>query len=227
MRKDIIINFETGDLEFKDNNKDSPKLLLKPVEPKGAEDTENFCYGEVEIRHDFYKFPERKILLNIPYNAYYKRLMVRFRLESSSDLPEYIINRTNNSIWFEVVGCNREQVILSEYILIDPSFTYHLVPESGVVRIYSGSETDIVIKESLHANKAFLLMAFKGNLYQHLLTGVGLPEFLNGNTETSDLAIVIQKEFANDGVVVNEAWFDTETNKLYLNIEERDGQIYS
>lgn len=87
--------------------------------------------------------------------------------------------------------------------------------------MYSGNETDFVIKASLRQNEIFLLKAFAGNLYQFPTTGVGLIEYLHGNFENAGLAAKLQHEFDNDNMVIINAYMNSANGELHLEVREK------
>ncbi len=99
---------------------------------------------------------------------------------------------------------------------------YNLQFRNGYLSIYSSNETDFEIKASLKQNEVFLLKAFAGNLYQHPSTGVGLIDFLHGNFENSGLAQKLQQEFDNDKMIIDNAYMDSATGELYMEITEKN-----
>jgi len=112
-----------------------------------------------------------------------------------------------------------------------PVSEFHRINENGNFRfriedyllVYSGDDTDFLVKHSQGQNEIFLLKAFAGNLYQYPTTGVGLVEYLHGNFENSGLAAKLQSEFENDKMVVKNAYMDSDTGELYLDVEEKNG----
>ena len=78
------------------------------------------------------------------------------------------------------------------------------------------------MRPALRQNEMFLLKAASGNLYQYPTTGVGLIDFLHGNFENSGLAAKLQSEFENDRMTINEAYMNSQTGELLLDVTESD-----
>ncbi len=89
--------------------------------------------------------------------------------------------------------------------------------------MYSGEDTDFVFQPALRQNEVFLLKASAGNLYQHPTTGVGLIDFLHGNFENTGLAAKLQSEFENDKMIINNAYMDSATGEMLLDVIEKNG----
>lgn len=138
-----------------------------------------------------------------------------------------MINKTNNQIWFPVIhldGQGQELVVkYSEFYTINEKGNFNLILEDGALRLYSADETDFQSKAALRQNEIFLLKAFPGNLYQFPTTGVGLIDFLHGNFENTGLADKLKREFENDRMIINDAYMDSSTGELYLDVTEKDG----
>jgi len=100
---------------------------------------------------------------------------------------------------------------------------FNLLMRRGYLAVYSGEETDFVFRPALKQNEMFLLKAFASNLYQHPTTGVGLVDFLHANFENTGLAAKLQSEFENDKMTINNAYMDSETGELLLDVTEKNG----
>ena len=72
-------------------------------------------------------------------------------------------------------------------------------------------------------NETFLLKASAGTLYQHPLTGVGLIDYLHGNFENTGLAAKLQSEFEADNMIIVNAYMDSATGELLLEVKEKNG----
>lgn len=218
-RQDISVNPEYGELNLVRNLTNKTFYKFKMYDSIEGLDNENFCYGEVTVPLNFeqiYK-KENGIYVRIPYTPKFKKLKLRFIYSGTEDIPEYLINRTNNQIWFST------KVNTSELIKINHEFVYNLVIDDGVVEVFSGYETDFGILPSLNQNKAFLLKAFPGTIYQHPATGVGILDYMSGNIANSELADILQKQFEADGMRVNDASVDPDTSIIYLDVTEQNG----
>ena len=51
---------------------------------------------------------------------------------------------------------------------------------------------------------------------------MGLIDFLHGNFETTGLAARLQREFENDRMIINNAYMDSETGELLLDVTEKE-----
>jgi hypothetical protein len=228
-RQDIQADPVYGDLETTDNltNKSVHNFLL--LENPAGEDSVNYCYGEIAVPSGFEsKFNAGNgIHVQIPYIPVFKELKIRFSIETGNGRPEYLLNRTDNRIWFPVfLATETEETVpvrLSEFYEWNESGIFCLLPQNGRLLLFSGNETDLQIKPALAQNEVFLLKAAAGNLYQHPATGTGLIDFLHGNLENSGLAQKLQREFENDGMIINRAYMDSSTGELLLDVKEKNG----
>jgi hypothetical protein len=228
-RQDIQADPVYGDLETV--NRLTGKVIYDFLLPENGaeEESENGCYGEICVPSGFEnKFSEGTgIYVHIPYIAVFRELKIRFRLERGNGNAEYLLNKKDNSHWFPVFRKDETgetvPVYLSEFHRWNGNGIFCLVPQDGILLLYSGGETDWEIKPALAQNEAFLLKALAGNLYQHPTTGVGLVEFLHGNFENSGLAARLQKEFENDGMIITSACMDSASGELLLEVKEKNG----
>ena len=152
--------------------------------------------------------------------------MIRFKLENGNGVDEFMINRTDNKIWFPVYILHEDEEVpikLSEFRKYNENDYYNLLMKNGKLELYSADETDFQIKASLQQNEIFLLKAMAGNIYQYPKTGVGLIEFLHGNFENSGLAQKLQSEFEADNMIINNAFMDSATGELLLDVTEKNG----
>lgn len=223
-REDIQIDTVYGELETTDIIVGKSIYDYVMLAYLDGSDNDNYCYSEIAIPKGY----EKKVVdgfqahVTIPYTPDYKELKIRFRVASQSDTPQYIINKTNNKIWFRVTFPDGKPIRVAEFRKLHEC-NYNLILTDGVLWIYSGKETDLLIKASLSQNQTFLLKATAGNLYQHPLTGVGLIDFLHGNFENTGLAAKLQSEFEADKMIINNAYMDSATGELLLDVEERNG----
>lgn len=224
-RQDIQIDTAYGELETTDNI--VGKALYDFVLPDEMEglDNDTYCYGEVILPRGSEKRVKDGFQAHVyvPYRAVYKLLMIRFRVDGDEDTPEYVVNPTTNRHWYEVVLPDGGEIRLAEFRRLNSGNYYNLVLSGGVLRLYSGHETDLLIKASLAQNETFLLKASAGNLYQHPLTGVGLIDYLHGNFENTGLAAKLQSEFEADNMVIVNAYMDSATGELLLEVKEKNG----
>lgn len=224
-RQDIQINTDYGELETTDNIAGKTFydfVLLRSVD---GQDNDNFCYGEIMIPRGY----EQRIkdgfqaYIRLLYTPISKELRVRLRVDTDNGEVEYVLNRTTNSPWYGVVLSEGNTIRVSEYRILGSGDVYRLRLQDGIFEIYSGHETDLLIQASLSQNQNFLLKASAGTLYQYPLTGVGLIDFLHGNFENSGLAAKLQKEFEADNMIVINAYMNSQTGELLLEVKEKNG----
>lgn len=186
-------------------------------------DNDNYCYAEISIPPEFKgKFINHcEIHTHIPYIAEFKQLKIRFHIEKNNDSTEYLINRYNNTIWFMVLTEGRISIPVSKFRTINEKYVFNLILHEGTLLLYSGYETDFSIKNSLEQTKTFLLKATAGNIYQFPKVGIGLTYYLHGNLEISDLAAKLLEEFENDKLIIKNAYMDSNTGELLLDVEEK------
>jgi hypothetical protein len=228
-RQDIDIDPSFGEVNTTDgltNKVIYDFALLSRV--KGA-DNDLYAYGEITVPQGFEsRYSESTgIHIVIPYTPSYKQLRVRFRVDSGSGDTEYLVNPADNLTWFSVYRENEEgeiaQVRLAEFAQVNGNGNFNLLLRRGYLALYSGEETDFVFRPALRQNEVFLLKASAGNLYQHPTTGVGLIDFLHGNFENTGLAGKLQSEFAGDKMIINNAYMDSATGEILLDVTEKDG----
>lgn len=229
-RQDININAIYGELNTTNNLTSKAIYEFKILEDQDRIDNDLFCYAEILVPSYFEKSyrDENGIHVNIPYTPEFKELKVCFRIDNGTDKEEFILNKTNNQIWFPVylgdASENKKTIKLSEYRQLNENCDFNFImKEDGYLLLFSGDETDFIIKASLDQNKAFLLKAFPGGLYQHPTTGVGLIDYLHGNFENAGLAQKLQSEFLNDNMIIENAYMDSDMGNLYLDVKEKDG----
>ncbi len=207
-REDIEIDVEYGELPLSSG---STSRQLLPFSVVSEDDYLLYC--EIEI-----PYKTSTILCEIPYQPIDKALKVRLRADIDGEL---ILNPTNNSEWYDLLLPDNNTIHLCELHTINEEECYNLVIDGESLKIYSGAESDVEITTSLSQNQAFLLKASAGTLYNHPLTGVGLINYLHGNFENTGLAQKLQSEFEGDNMVIINAYMDSETGDLLLEVEEK------
>ncbi|MBF0648617.1 hypothetical protein IR083_07280 [Dysgonomonas sp. GY75] len=228
-RQDIYTDAIYGECNLTDNLTTkviSPFVFLDSVE---GMDNDTYCYGEVTIPKDYAGRMEagKSIYTRIEYTPVYKELFIRLKLDIPDIIPEYVINKSDNTVWFPIKTETDDGEVLpartAGLLQLNDKGYYNLQYMGDYIAIYSAYETDFEIKASLKQNEVFLLKTFAGNLYQHPVTGVGLIEFLHGNLENSGLAGKLQQEFGDDKMIINNAYMDSSTGELYMEITEKNG----
>ncbi len=206
-REDIEIDTEYGELPIASSSR---QLLSFSI----VREDDNFVYCEVAV-------PARttEIVCEIAYAPIDKALRVRLRRERDEDL---ILNPTNNSEWYDLLLPNGDTIHYCNLRTINSEEIYNLVVDGGTLRLYSGAQSDVAVTASLSQNQTFLLKASAGTLYNHPLTGVGLIDFLHCNLENNGLAQKLQKEFEGDNMVIINAYMDSITGDLLLEVNEKN-----
>lgn len=193
-----------------------------------AEDNDRWLFAEVRLSLSLASRCRDgvQIHVRIPYVADSRKLRVRLRTDEGDGQPDYRPNPENNRLWYTVVWDEAGEhvpVRMSEIRRCNAEGDFTLVLQGGALVLYSASETDMMMRPALRQNEMFLLKAAAGNLYQYPTTGVGLIDFLHGNFENSGLAARLQSEFENDRMIINEAYMNSETGELLLDVTESDG----
>lgn len=224
-RQDIQIDTEYGELKTTDNIVGKALYDFALLDDVEGMDTDTYCYGEVVLPRGSEKRLKNgfEIHAEVAYRAVYKLLMIRFRAGEDEGLAEYLMNPWTNQPWYAVVLPDGGEIRLAEFRRLNSEGYYNLCVSDGRLLLYSGRETDLQIKPSLSQNETFLLKASAGNLYQHPLTGVGLIDYLHGNFENTGLATKLQSEFEADNMVIINAYMDSGTGELLLEVEEKNG----
>lgn len=213
-RQDIHMDAALGEVSLVGN---LAGKSIYPFEIVSEDDT--YCYGEIIVTDNF---KQDIAHCYIPYTAKYKALKVRFKYELLGGTTEFVINQTNNKEWFEIFKESKHNIYLSEYRMLNENYLFVLVfDDDGYITVYSGDDTDMEIKPALMQNETFLLKALAGNVYQYPTVGVGLIKFLHGNFKDTGLAAKLKKEFESDGMIINDAYMDSTTGELLLDVIEK------
>ncbi|WP_018667152.1 hypothetical protein [Bacteroides gallinarum] len=226
-RQDILMDARYGEMETTDNLASKPFYAFRFLGDMEGMDNDRFLYAEISVPEGFGQKLDGNagIHVSIPYTPVYKSLSVRFLMDTGNGNKEYTVNRKDNGIWFPVRAgkdSGRADIRLSEFLALNVKGNFRLVPEDGILSVYSADETDLRIGVSKSQNEVFLLKAAPGNLYQHPTTGVGLIDFLHSNLENNGLAARLQSEFLADGMIVKNAYMDSSTGELLLEVEEKE-----
>lgn len=223
-RQDIQIDTEFGELETTDNIIGKHIYDFHLLEYVEGENNDDCCYAEMLVPQNYSSRIQTgfQAHVRIPYSPIYRTLQVRIGIVTASGI-EYYPNPYQRRVWFPVCLPGGGDIRLSGFRGLSEDGLYNLVLGQGYFLLYSGHETDLQIKASLPQNQNFLLKASAGTLYQHPLTGVGLIDFLHGNFENSGLAARLQKEFEADNMIINNAYMNSETGELLLDVSEKNG----
>ena len=223
-REDILVDSTYGELVTADNPAGRVIYDFVLLEEVAGMDNEHYAYGEISLAQEAERRYDEgsSVHVRIPYTAVYLPLRVRFHIATPGGGEPYRVNPANNTPWFDVQRTGGVVIRLSEYAEVNADSLFRLVRRGGTLELYSGTDTDVRIGAALRQNEVFLLKASPGSLYQHPTTGVGLIDFLHGNFETTGLAARLQREFENDRMIINNAYMDSETGELLLDVTEKE-----
>ena len=223
-REDILVDSTYGELVTADNPAGRVIYDFVLLEEVAGMDNEHYAYGEISLAQEAERRYDEgsSVHVRIPYTAVYLPLRVRFHIATPGGGEHYMVNPANNTPWFDVQRTGGVVIRLSEYAEVNADSLFRLVRRGGTLELDSGTDTDVRIGAALRQNEVFLLKASPGSLYQHPTTGVGLIDFLHGNFETTGLAARLQREFENDRMIINNAYMDSETGELLLDVTEKE-----
>lgn len=227
-RQDIAVDPVYGELHTTDNLTNKAIYGFRLLDDVSGADNDHYRYAEVVVPMSFvagYK-DVNGIRVYVPYTPDFRELQVRLRLDNTNGEAEYLTNKTDNRIWFPVF-CEDDQgrkvkIHLSEFRILNENSCFNLIIRNGYLALFSGNESDMLIKAAMRQNEVFLLKASAGNLYQYPSSGVGLIDFLHGNFENTGLAAKLQSEFEGDKMIINNAYMDSVTGELYLDAIEKE-----
>lgn len=202
-----------------------PFVLLGP---QPAQDNDRWLFAEVRLSLSLASRSRDgvQIYVRLPYVGDSRTLKVRLCTNQGDGQPEYRPNPEDNRQWYTVVWDQQGEhvpVRMCEIRRCNADGNCSFVLQGGALVLYSAGDTDMMMRPSLRQNEMFLLKAAAGNLYQHPTTGVGLIDFLHGNFENSGLAAKLQSEFESDRMIINEAYMNSQTGELLLDVTESDG----
>ena len=216
-----------GEVETTDNIVNKTICLFTLLGPQEGQDNDDWLFAEVELSPALASRTKdaAQIHVRIPYMADTRMLKIRLRTGGGNGMPEYRPNPGDNRPWYPVQwgDCDTGPVRMAEIWRVNSAGVFNLVLQGGVLMLYSGEETDLMIRPAMGQNEVFLLKAFAGNLYQFPTTGVGLVEFLHGNFENTGLAAKLQSEFTADGMIIHNAYMDSASGELMLEVTEKNG----
>ena len=227
-RLDISVDAIYGESNLTGNLTNKAIYNITLLDELPGLDNDHICYGELSLPVDISKLKDESLVIYVylDYTPQHKELFLRIRTDNGNTEPEYFYNPTNNKQWFPLIIDKDGEFVpsyLSQFREVNKNGYYSLRLKGGYLILHSGEETDFTIKAALKQNEIFLLKAFASNLYQFPTTGVGLIEFLHGNFENTGLATKLQQEFENDKMIINNAYMDSHTGELYLDVTEKDG----
>lgn len=221
MRKDIEIHINTGDITLPSNN----KRVLRPFawvnNPSGLM---RYIYGEITVPGETpeHSVIEKGVYAIIPYTPIYKEFYIRIKRVNSDGSYSFVQNKTNGSEWFLVqcgkYGTQPKNIYASELITVSEDDFYVQIVGANAI-IYSGSKSDLNVVNAHRQNANMLLKCIPTNNYRFPLTGVGLIRWTQSNIDHTSLSSILQREFSDDGVKVNSASYDFDTNDLNIDLD--------
>ena len=212
-REDILVDSTYGELVTADNPAGRVIYDFVLLEEVAGMDNEHYAYGEISLAQEAERRYDEGSSVHV---------RVRFHIATPGGGEHYMVNPANNMPWCDVQRTGGVVIRLSEYAEVNADSLFRLVRRGGTLELYSGTDTDVRIGAALRQNEVFLLKASPGSLYQHPTTGVGLIDFLHGNFEPTGLAARLQREFENDRMIINNAYMDSETGELLLDVTEKE-----
>lgn len=229
MRKDIEIHINTGDITLSPHN----KFILRPFNwVENDVGLMRYIYGEITLPATLSedKVKNQGIYCTIPYTPIYQEFYIRIKREYADGTFVYVHNPVNGTEWFLVqsakFGGKFANVYASELFTISET-SFYIKLNKGIAELYSSSESDVNIIKANRQNANLLLKCIPTNCYRYPLSGVGLIRWTQSNIDKTTLAEVLQREFGEDGVTVNNAGYDFDTNDLHLDLDttkvDKDG----
>jgi len=219
MRKDIEIHIGTGDITLSSKSSYQLRDFQWVSNPTGLS---RYIYGEIIVPNNISvnTIREKGVYTTIPYTPVYKEFMVRIKRLYENGLYEYLQNPVDGTEWFVVksnlYGTHCSKNVYASQLMTIADNEYYFEFDKGIMNVYSALESDLNIVKANRQNSNMLLACVPTNNYRYPISGVGLIRWMNGNMDYTALADTIKSEFSDDGVVVNSASFDYETNQLNL-----------
>lgn len=217
MRKDIELHIKTYDVPIENQHNYKLRDFRWITNPTGLS---RYIYGEIDIPSTITEASIRNngIYFSIPYTPYYKEFMVRLRRVYEGGSFTYVMNLDSGGEWFVVksglYGGKLQNMYASQLIQISDSSFYGRIG-SDCLELYSAAQSDFNIVQADRQNANCLLACNPSNNYRYPLTGVGLVQWINsGHINSGDLAERLQSEFSADGVAVNNAQYDYDTQSI-------------
>lgn len=219
MRRDIQIHIQTGDIALSSQNQYKTRDFQWVQSLTGLS---RYIYGEIVVPSGLSAntIYEKGLYVTIPYTPIYKEFMVRVKRLYENGLYEYLQNPVDGTEWFVVksnlYGVKGQGNVYASQLMTIADNDYYFQFDKGILNVYSAAESDLNIVQANRQNSNMLLACVPTNNYRYPISGVGLIRWMNGNMDYTALADTIKSEFTDDGVVVNSASFDYDTNQLNL-----------
>lgn len=217
MRKDIELHIKTYDTPIEAQNHYIQRDFQWVTNATGLS---RYIYGEISIPSTVTEASIRNngIYFSIPYTPRYKEFMVRIKRVYEGDNFAYVMNLDSGSEWFVVkaglYGRELENAYASQLIQVSDEAFYGRIG-SNCFELYSATQSDFNIVQADRQNANCLLACNPTNNYRYPLTGVGLVQWVNSShINSGELATRLQSEFEADGVTVNNAQYDYETQSI-------------
>lgn len=222
MRRDIELHIKTNDVTLVSTNKIKIRTFRWVSNPSGLS---RYIYGEIDVPAvvSESKVRDGGVFVNIPYTPKYKEFMVRVRRVFDDGSFMYIQNRRDGSEWFSaqvgMYGSDKKNCYASLLYTISEG-TYYISLKDEIATIYSSIQSDFNIVDANRQNANCLLACFPSNSYRYPLTGVGLARWINAhNINAGNLAEIINREFAEDGVIVKNATYNYDTQQMEMDLD--------
>lgn len=222
MRRDIELHIKTNDVTLVSTNKIKIRTFRWVSNPSGLS---RYIYGEIDVPAvvSESKVRDGGVFVNIPYTPKYKEFMVRVRRVFDDGSFMYIQNRRDGSEWFlaqvGMYGSDKKNCYASLLYTISEG-TYYISLKDEIATIYSSIQSDFNIVDANRQNANCLLACFPSNSYRYPLTGVGLARWINAhNINAGNLAEIINREFAEDGVIVKNATYNYDTQQMEMDLD--------
>lgn len=222
MRRDIEIHINTGDITLVSKKRYQLRDFQWVNNPTGLT---RYIYGEITIPAIVTEKSVKSdgIYVQIPYTPKYKEFMVRIKRTYSATDFSYLQNPVDGSEWFlaksAIYGQSYGNVFASQLKMISDD-DFYCAFDKGAVNIFSAKESDMNIIRCQRQNANMMLACVPTNNYRYPISGVGLIRWKNGNMSRISLADRIMSEFNDDGVIVNNASFDYDTNQMSLDLKD-------
>lgn len=222
MRKDIELHIKINDIALVATNKTKVRTFRWVSNPSGLS---RYIYGEIDVPAvvSETRIRENGVFVNIPYTPKYKEFMIRVRRVYDDGSYIYLYNRKDGSEWFlaqaGIYGGEKKNCYASMlYTISEGSYFISLTDETAT--IYSSIQSDFNIVDANRQNANCLLACFPSNSYRYPLTGVGIARWINAhNINAGNLAEIINREFAEDGVVVKNATYNYDTKQMEMDLD--------
>jgi hypothetical protein len=225
MRKDIQYNADTQDIILTTQS-DYAKGSFSWVEVENKQ--QEYLYGEITISDmTAEELLEDGVCVQIPYTPTNKPIKVRFKRKVASGYSYVTTIVSDNSQeqhteeWFTVYkGESQQEAHACQLPIISLDFKYYfrISETAAIANVYAGVVSDFNCVYADYQNADMLLLCVPTNNYRYPTSGVGLVNWINANSQLKGLSERLKSEFTDDGVVLNDATYNTETYELKLSL---------